>query len=77
MLCVIDIHSKFLWVIPLQDKNGIKITFQKILDKSNCREAKSKGHKANKRSVEKRGDIYNRSMKCWVDKKAHRNKFNA
>ena len=39
LLCVIDIYSKYVWVIPLKDKIGIEITnaFQKILDKSNCK----------------------------------------
>ena len=34
LLCVIDIFSKYAWVIPLKDKRGILITnaFQKILD---------------------------------------------
>ena len=38
LLCVIDIYSKYAWVIPLKDKKGIIITnaFQKILDESNC-----------------------------------------
>ena len=32
LLCVIDISSKYAWVIPLSDKRGITITnaFQKI-----------------------------------------------
>ena len=36
-LCVIDIYSKYAWVIPLKDKKGITITnaIQKILDESN------------------------------------------
>ena len=36
-LCVIDIYSKYVWVIPLKDKKGITITnaFQKIWDESN------------------------------------------
>ena len=35
LLCVIDIFSKYAWVIPLKDKKGGTITnaFQKILDK--------------------------------------------
>ena len=37
--CVIDIYSKYAWVIPLIDKKGITITndFQKILNESNCK----------------------------------------
>ena len=36
LLCVIDIHSKYGWVIPLKDKKGITITnsFQNIFKKS-------------------------------------------
>ena len=34
LLCVIDIYSKYAWVIPLKDKKGNTITnaVQKILD---------------------------------------------
>ena len=34
LLCVIDIYSKYAWVIPLKHKKGITITkvFQNILD---------------------------------------------
>ena len=37
LLCVIDIFSKYAWVIPLKDKKGISIVnaFQKILDNAN------------------------------------------
>ena len=37
LLCVINIFSKYAWVIPLKEKKGITITnaFQKILDESN------------------------------------------
>ena len=33
LLCVIDIFSKYAWVIPLKDKKGVIIVnaFQKIL----------------------------------------------
>ena len=36
LLCVIDIFSKYAWVVLLKDKNGASIanTFEKILDKS-------------------------------------------
>ena len=34
LLCVIDIYTKYAWVIPLKDKKAITITdaFQKIED---------------------------------------------
>ena len=34
LLCVIDIFSKYAWVVPLKDKKGVSIldAFQKILD---------------------------------------------
>ena len=37
LLCVIDIFSKYAWVVPLKDKKGVSIVdaFQKILDDSN------------------------------------------
>ena len=36
LLCVIDIYSKYAWVIPSKDKKGITLTniFQNILDES-------------------------------------------
>ena len=36
LLCVIDIFSKYAWVVPLKDKKGVTIVnaFQKILDDS-------------------------------------------
>ena len=39
LLCVIDIFSKYAWVIPLKDKKGISIVngFQKIIDDSKRR----------------------------------------
>ena len=38
LVCVINVYSKYAWVIPLKDKKGITITnaFLKILDESNC-----------------------------------------
>ena len=37
LLCVIDIFSKYAWVVPLKDKKGVSIVnaFQSILKKSN------------------------------------------
>ena len=62
LLCVVDIYSKYAWVIPLKDKNGITITdaFQKILDESNC--------KPNTIWVDKGSEYYNRSVKSWLVK---------
>ena len=36
LLCVIDIYSKYAWIVPLKDKKRVTITntFQKILDDS-------------------------------------------
>ena len=37
LLCVIDIFSKYAWVVPLNDKKGVRFVnaFQKILKQSN------------------------------------------
>ena len=37
LLCVIDIFSKYTWIVPLKEKKYITITnaFQKFLDESN------------------------------------------
>ena len=60
LLCVIDIYSKYAWVVPLKDKKSTIITntFQKTLDTSN--------RKPSKRRVDKVSDFYNRSMKSWL-----------
>ena len=62
LLCVIDINSKYAWVVPLKDKKGVSIVnaFQSILKKSNRR--------PNKIWVDKGGEFYNRSMKSWLEK---------
>ena len=59
LLCVIDIFSKYGWVIPFKNKKGFTITnaFQKILDESNRHEAKLKGRKPNKIWVDKRSEF--------------------
>ena len=60
LLCVIDIFSKYAWVIPLKDKKGISIfsAFQKILKESN--------RKPNKIWVDKGSEFYNSSFKKWL-----------
>ena len=64
LLCVIDIFSKYAWVIPLKNKKGISITdtFQKISKESN---GKSINIWADKGS-----EFYNRSIKSWLEKNA-------
>ena len=56
LLCVINIHSKYAWVIPLKDKKRISITndFQKILDDSK--------RKPNKIWADKNSEFYNKIM---------------
>ena len=36
-MCVLDIFSKYAWVVPLKEKKGVSIVnvFQKILKESN------------------------------------------
>ena len=44
LLCVIDIFSKYAWVVPLKDKKGISIVkaFQSILKQSNSNQKPNK-----------------------------------
>ena len=60
LLCVIDIFSKYAWVIPLKDKKGISISkaFQIILKQSN--------RKPNKIWVDKGSEFYNAYFKKWL-----------
>ena len=62
LLCVIDIYSKYAWVVPLKDKKVVSIVnaFQSILKKSN--------RKPNKIWVDKCSEFYDRSMKSWLEK---------
>ena len=62
LLCVIDIYSKYAWVIPLKDKKDITITnaFQKSFKKSY--------RKPNKISFDKGSEFHNRSIKSWLEK---------
>ena len=53
LLCIIDIFSKYAWLIPLKDKKGVNIVnaFSKILNDS--------GTKPNKILVDKGTEFYN------------------
>ena len=68
LLCVTDVFSKYVWAVPLKDKEGVSIVnaFQKILDDSNRSEAKSKDRKPNKIWVDKGSEFYNNSFKKWL-----------
>ena len=72
LLCVIDIFSKYAWVVPLKDKKGISVAkaFQSILKQSNSRQcAKStsaKHLKPNKIWVDKGSEFYNAYFKKWL-----------
>ena len=59
LLCVIDVFSKYAWVVLLKDKKGISIVnaFQKILKESD--------RKPNKIRVDKGSEFYNNSFKKW------------
>ena len=61
LLCVIDIYSKYRWVISLNDEKGTAIinAFQKRLDEST--------RKPSKIWVDKGSEFYNRSM-LWLGK---------
>ena len=60
MLCVIDIFSKYAWVVPLKYKRGVSIVnaFKYILKKFN--------KKPNKIWVDKGSEFYNNSFKKWL-----------
>ena len=60
LLCVIDVFSKYAWVVPLKDKKGISIAtaFQSILKQSN--------RKPNKVWVDKGSEFYNASFRKWL-----------
>ena len=62
-MCVIDIFSKYAWVVPLKDKKGVTITdaFQKILKGSN--------RKPSQIWVDKGSEFYNNTFKKWLKDK--------
>ena len=70
VLCVIDIFSKYAWVVPLKDKKSISIVkvFQSILKQSKRRaKGTSEKHvKRNKIWVDKDCEFYNASFKKWL-----------
>ena len=60
LLCVIDIFSKYAWVVPLKDKKGVN-----IVAASQCI-LKHSDRKPNKIWVDKGSEFYNASVKKWL-----------
>ena len=60
LLCVIDLFSKYAFVVPLKDEKGVSIVnpFRSILDKS--------GRKPNKIWVDQGSESYNHNFKIWL-----------
>ena len=60
LLCVIDLYSKYAFVIPLKDKKGISIVnaFNKIIKQSN--------RKPNKIWVDQGGEFYKNVFEKWL-----------
>ena len=60
LLCAIDLHSKYAFVIPLKDKKGISIVnaFNKIIKQSS--------RKPNKIWVDQVGEFYNNVFEKWL-----------
>ena len=59
-LCVIDLFSKYAWVVPIKDKKGTSIVnaFKKILSDSN--------RKPNKIWVDQGSEFYNNAFKDFL-----------
>ena len=60
LLCIIDLFSKYVWVVPLKDKKGVTIVnvFRSILNSSK--------RKPNKMWVDLGSEFYNKSFKKWL-----------
>ena len=60
LLCVIDLFSKYAWLVRLKDKKGVSIVnaFQKILDSSK--------RKPNKTWVDQESEFYNSVFKKFM-----------
>ena len=59
LLCTIDLFSKYIWIVPINNKKGISIinAFQKII---------SEGRKPNKTWPDQGSEFYNNSFKDFL-----------
>ena len=66
ILCVIDLFSRYAWVIPLKNKKGESIVegFEKIMDDSG--NAKHSNRKPNKIWVDHGSEFYNNKFKSFL-----------
>ena len=60
LLCAIDLFSKYVWVVPIKDKSGVRTVdaFQKIISEGR--------RKPNKIWFDKGSEFYNNSFKKWL-----------
>ena len=60
LLCVIDLFSKYAFVVPLKDKKGKRVVkgFEKIVNES--------GRQPNKIWVDQGSEFYNKTFKNWL-----------
>ena len=60
LLCVIDLFSKYAFVVPLKDKKGASVVkgFEKIVSES--------GRQPNKIWVDQGSEFYNKTFKNWL-----------
>ena len=61
LLCIIDLFSKYAWLVPLKDKKEVSIVnaFQKLLN--------SFDRKLNKMWVDQGSEFYNNIFKKWLE----------
>ena len=66
LLCVIDLFSRYAWIIPVKNKKGESIVegFKKILDDSG--NAKHSNRKPNKTWVDQGSEFYNNKFKSFL-----------
>ena len=61
LLCVIDLFSKYAWIVLLKDKKGVT-TVNEFHSISN-----SSKRKLHKTSADQESELYNKSFKKWLE----------